>query len=115
MARVLTRSEGGEIHCFAIEPDGEYARVLHLISDWSIPLEGTRYVVNCRILDRAKGEYVERGERWRPVNPASPWGRDCQSFDEAVEYYKCEDPWDAESDGPIKESESEIIEEKYPR
>ena len=77
MVRVLTRSEGQEIHCIAIEPDGEYVRVLRLIEDWSVPLEGSRYVVN--------------GKRWRPVNPANPWERESQSFDEAVEYYKCKD------------------------
>ena len=79
MARVLTRSEGQEIHCIAIEPDGEYVRVLRLILDWSVPLEGSRYVVN--------------GERWRPVNPANRWEGESQSFDEAVAYYKCKDPW----------------------
>ena len=98
MVRVLTRSEGQEIHCIAVAPDGEYVRVLRLIEDWNVPLEGSRYVVN--------------GKRWRPVNPANPWGRESQSFDEAVEYYKYTDRWPDTSDGPIEESEAEIREER---
>ena len=108
MATTLTRSEGTEICCIAIQGQDGQVEVLYLVAFILKEKNKVYYRVNS---DRVVGGKRVRDYWWRPVNNEG-WKAVSGSFVEVVEIHNrtCAGIWPPEADGPIeREDEVEVV------